>query len=97
MNYWTDFTKHKVSPKKLSAPQIMGISQPKSIETIGQKLFNLAGISVSSKGMEFGGGGSINAPIGDKWGASAWYQKQDKGMGFNKSNYNFGFGLTKSF
>jgi hypothetical protein len=94
MNYWTSFTDNKISPKKLSIHDAMGT---KSIETIGQKLYNLAGISISSKGMAFGKEGSINAPIGDKWGASGWYKKQNEGTGFNKSNYNFGFGLTRSF
>ena len=67
-----------------------------SLIAVGQKLFDLAGMGISSKGITFGNRGFMYSPIGKKWGASAWYGKQDKGMGFKGGDYDYGVQVSRS-
>ena len=65
-------------------------------QSIGQKLYDIVGIEIGRKGgITSMNKGKFDFKINKDWGVSGWYKKQPKNMGFNRSDYNFGFGVSR--
>tara|TARA_Y100000310_G_C20195266_1_gene584345 strand:+ start:201 stop:533 length:333 start_codon:yes stop_codon:yes gene_type:complete len=110
MNYWAGFTDNKVSPKKLTVPDIMGISQQKSgldLATVGKKLYNLVGFDLNPLSRSFGKAGrgipgSVDFNIGEKWNVGMWHDMSNpfspRGYGVpSEPKSEFGIQVSRSF
>jgi len=100
MNYWTSFTDNKISPKKLTVPEIAGISSEKSkldFSTIGKKLYSLVGLELNPLSQSFGRAGkgqpgAVEFGIGDKWNVGLWH---DMSRPFSSNKYQHEYSIPQ--